>query len=71
MRASMNDRFMDSSLATPPEAARSAFGFLGPLDAFEHELARLFGVAPADDLHPLAGLQILVVGEEVLDLMQR
>ena len=29
------------------------------------------GVAPADDLHPLAGLQVLVVAEEVLDLLER
>ena len=30
---------------------------------------RLVGVAPADDLDPFAGLEVLVVGEEVLDLL--
>ena len=33
--------------------------------------ARLGGAAPADHFHPLAGLEILVVLEEVPDLLQR
>ena len=41
----------------------------GPLNPFPDQLSRLFRVAPANDLDPLAGLEILVVGEEVLDLV--
>src|SRR5438105_8476935 len=36
--------------------------------ALPHQRARVFGRSPAHDLDPLVRLQILVVGEEVLDL---
>ena len=39
--------------------------------AFEDQPLGLLGIAPADDLDPLAGLEILVVLEEVLDLLER
>src|ERR1041385_6632197 len=44
---------------------------LGAGDRFADELLRLILIAPMIDLHPFAGLQILVVGEEVLDLLER
>jgi hypothetical protein len=44
-------------------------GRLRALDGFVNELMRLGRITPADDLHPLAGLQILVVLEEVADLV--
>ncbi|EGE56063.1 hypothetical protein RHECNPAF_750022 [Rhizobium etli CNPAF512] len=53
------------------QAERSAFRLLGTLDGLEDKRAGFAGIAPAEDLHPLAGLQILVVLEEVLDLLQR
>ena len=44
---------------------------LRPLDAFLDQPVRVLGAAPAQHLHPFAGLEILVVLEEVLDLLQR
>src|SRR3990170_8245504 len=41
------------------------------LDARKHDRLGLGGVAPALGLDPLAGLEILVVLEEVLDLLAR
>src|SRR5688572_13494041 len=41
------------------------------LDAFQDQLMRVGGVAPAHHLDPFVRLQILVVLEEVLDLLQR
>src|ERR1700692_4723756 len=40
-------------------------------DAFEDQPVRVLGAASAQHLRPFAGLEILVVLEEVLDLMQR
>src|SRR5271154_2536873 len=39
----------------------AALRLLRPLDALEHQAARFLGVAPADDLDPLVGLEILGV----------
>src|SRR4051794_34143681 len=44
---------------------------LGPRDAFQDQLVRVFGATPAQHFDPFAGLEILVVLEEVLDLLQR
>src|SRR6202042_466514 len=58
-------------------ASRSALGYfrvlslLRSLDALDHESAPLVRVAPANDLDPLVGLEILVACEEMLDLMDR
>src|SRR6202020_1626947 len=58
-------------------ASRSALGyfrvlsFLRALDALDHERAPLVRVAPANDLDPLVGLEILVMCEEMLDLLDR
>src|SRR3712207_6900947 len=41
---------------------------LRPLDPLLDQALGVLGVAPAHDLDPLAGLQVLVVLEEVLDL---
>ena len=41
---------------------------LGALNRVGDEAARLLGVAPARDLRPFAGLEILVMGEEMFDL---
>src|ERR1019366_5679317 len=41
------------------------------VDGLHDELRRLFGASPAGDLHPLVGLEVLVVLEEVLDLPER
>ncbi len=43
---------------------------LGPLDAVQNDLPGMVRVAPADQLDPLAGLQVLVMREEMLDLVQ-
>src|SRR5881409_2076027 len=43
---------------------------LSPLARFEHDPPRLGGIAPLADAHPLVGLQILIVGEEMLDLLE-
>src|SRR6185437_7507813 len=40
-------------------------------DAFRDQLVRILGPAPAQHLDPFAGLEILVVLEEMLDLLQR
>src|SRR4051794_1938849 len=40
-------------------------------DAFEDQLVGVFGVSPAQHLHPLALFQVLVVLEKMLDLLQR
>src|ERR1700727_3041126 len=48
-----------------------AVRLLRSLDAFDHESASLVRVAPANDLDPLVGLEILVVCEEMLDLLDR
>src|SRR5437868_214765 len=45
--------------------------FLSPLDRLGDQALRLRAIAPADHLHPFAGLEILVVLEEMLDLLQR
>ena len=51
-------------------AARRALSFLRPLDRLRDHPRRLRGIAPAEHLHPFAGLQILVVLEEVPHLLQ-
>src|SRR3546814_13685798 len=38
--------------------------------AFEDDFLRFVDVAPAAELDPFAGFEILVVGEEMLDLLQ-
>ncbi len=43
----------------------------GALDRFQDDLLGGVDVHPVADLHPLAGFQILVVLEEVLDLLER
>ncbi len=45
----------------------AAFAFSMPA---KNHLLRLVGVAPAQHLHPLGGLEVLVVLEEVLDLLE-
>ena len=52
-------------------AARDYFFCLRPVNAFHDQALGVFGAAPAEDLHPFVGLEILVVLEEVLDLLQR
>ncbi|KIU00301.1 hypothetical protein QU38_02825, partial [Staphylococcus aureus] len=61
-----------ASLAMTEERAVSTTPslLLRPLDAFEDQFAGFVGVAPAQHLHPLALLEILVVLEEVLDLLE-
>src|SRR5277367_4079687 len=44
---------------------------LGPRHGFDDEAFGFFGIAPAGEFHPFAGLEILVVREEVLDLAPR
>src|SRR5690606_15112619 len=43
---------------------------LGPLDRFDRDTACFSCIAPFADAHPLFGFEILVVGEEVLDLLE-
>src|SRR3954453_13811177 len=42
---------------------------LHAVDRLQQHALRLGGVAPASDPHPLVRLQVLVMGEEVLDLL--
>ena len=35
----------------------------------QHRIARRLGVAPCADPHPFLGLEIFIVGEEMLDLL--
>src|ERR1044071_6084263 len=44
--------------------------FLRPLDRLDDDPARVGGVAPFAHAHPLVDLEILIVGEEVLDLLE-
>ena len=44
---------------------------LRPSNRLSYEMPSLGGVAPAADLNPLAGFEVLIVFEEVLDLPQR
>jgi hypothetical protein len=41
----------------------------GAVDGFQDHAAGDLLIAPFDDLDPLAAFQVLVVGEEVLDLL--
>src|SRR5690348_4146068 len=42
---------------------------LGTLDCAHDKILRLPGIAPADDLDPLGGFEVLVVFEEMLHLV--
>src|SRR5262245_15380512 len=46
-------------------------GAFCPHDRFGDEPMGLGDVTPAQELHPFAGLEVLVVDEEVLDLVAR
>src|SRR5918994_2180605 len=52
-------------------ACRGCSSPLRPLDPLLDQALRVLGVAPADHLDPFAGLEVLVVLEEVLDLPNR
>src|SRR6185369_7579243 len=49
----------------------SNISVLRPRDRLNDEPARFVAVTPADHLHPLAWLKILVMFKEVLDLFDR
>ena len=57
-------------LPPPPSWSSLGASFLRALNAVRDQLAGFRSIAPADDLDPFAGLKILVVGEEVLDLLE-
>src|SRR5437868_1675434 len=44
--------------------------FLRSLDRFDDDPARLGGIAPLPDADPLVGFEVLIVGEEMLDLLK-
>src|SRR6266446_9905998 len=44
--------------------------FLRPLNRFGHDPAGVRGVPPLADANPLVGFEILIVGEEMLDLLE-
>src|ERR1700761_9326257 len=52
-------------LSSPTPSMRLFLLRLGPIDRLGDQPARLRGIAPAVQLHPLAGLKILIVLEEV------
>src|SRR5436305_15141078 len=41
----------------------------GAFDRVDQHALRFLGVAPAPDAHPFLGLQVFIVGEEMLDLL--
>src|SRR5690348_11369827 len=57
-------------ICSTPAARPSDRLSLRPLDCLEHDPPRLGGVSPLADADPFVGLEILVVGEEVLDLLE-
>ena len=63
----MNELFTGRGPAPVGSSARRML----PLDPLEHQAARFGGVAPTEDLDPFLGLEILVMGEEMLDLLDR
>src|SRR4051794_30999038 len=44
--------------------------FLGPFDRLDDDPARIGGVAPFTDADPFLGLKVLIMGEEMLDLLE-
>jgi hypothetical protein len=50
------------------ETNQAAFFVTG--NRFDRDLARFFCAAPGADAHPFLGFQILIVGEEMLDLLE-
>jgi hypothetical protein len=43
---------------------------IGPLDRFDDDLAGIRCVTPFADPDPFLGLEVLIVGEEMLDLLE-
>ena len=52
-----------------PRGPSLSLFILSPLDRLDDALLRFGGVTPVMDLRPLSRFQILVMGEEVLDLL--
>src|SRR6476469_3360125 len=44
--------------------------FLRSVNRFDEDSASVGSIAPFPDAHPFVGLEVLVVGEEVLDLLE-
>src|SRR5690242_7184517 len=60
-----------ASISDRSEAPGKSAAALGALDGRGDQGARLLDAAPAQQLDPLAGLEVLVVDEEMLDLLAR
>ena len=63
-------RFIQRQRAPQSQPTGLDLGLLRALERFDDYLARGGGIAPLADPYPLLGLQILIVGEEMLDLLQ-
>src|SRR4051812_26381292 len=53
-----------------PASDRCGHLFLRSFDRFEDNAARFRSISPLADPHPLVALEILIVGEEMLDLLE-
>src|SRR4029450_2256057 len=53
-----------------PSSGGRADLFLGARDGLDDDFPRLGGVAPFANPHPFFGLEVLIVGEEMLDLLK-
>jgi hypothetical protein len=64
------NRFVRPRMCGDEPCSRSEAFALGALEAVDDDLLGILGIAPVTDAGPLLGLEVLIMGEEVGDLVE-